>query len=232
MPQPRTGKIVVVGLPLPPDVALTAIRDIEYGTERYWALLRARASCSPNISFCPASADRSDVVCPAVGWRCFSPSRSRGRGGAGRCHGRHGLRGLRRACRRCRPEKLGELVRSFNHMATDLETSRSSAGNVHRSSFPRQYRASKSGGANWRPFWKPFPAAWPRSTAICGSAGQSRVLRDAGSSRRAVALKASRFNLCFRRNPPTKLDAVMRRSHACARHPPKLKRTAPRAPCI
>ncbi len=37
----QNGVVVVVGLPLPPDVGM-AVRDISRGTERYWTLFRAR----------------------------------------------------------------------------------------------------------------------------------------------------------------------------------------------
>src|SRR6185437_9047192 len=119
----RNGDVVVVGLPLPANVG-NAIHDIESGTERYWALLRARRRVRRTyllvlllltgltlfVSSWLALFLSKQVTRPVEALADAMDAMASGDYGSGVAVAVYG--------------ELGELMRSFNHMATDLENSR------------------------------------------------------------------------------------------------------------
>ncbi|MHB8301258.1 MAG: sensor histidine kinase [Acidobacteriaceae bacterium] len=117
------GSIVVVGLPLPQDVA-TAIRDIESGTEHYWALLRARRRVRQTyllvlLLLTGLTLFVSSWLALFLSKQVTRPVEALADAMDAMASGDYGSRVDLSAA-----GELGELVRSFNHMATDLQTSR------------------------------------------------------------------------------------------------------------
>lgn len=118
------GSIIVVGLPLPPQVT-GAIDRIESGANRYWILLRARRRVRQTyflvlllltgltlfVSSWLALFFSKQVTRPVEALADAMDEMASGDYGARVDIAASG--------------ELNELVRSFNHMATDLETSRS-----------------------------------------------------------------------------------------------------------
>ncbi len=120
----RQGLVVVVGLPLPPDVA-SAMREIENGTERYWALLRTRRHVRQTYFFVlllltGLTLFVSSWLALFLSKQVTRPVEALADAMDAMASGDYGARVDIAAGR-----ELGELVRSFNHMATDLQTSRS-----------------------------------------------------------------------------------------------------------
>ncbi len=120
----RTGLVVVVGLPLPPDAA-TAMRDIESGSQHYWALLRARRRVRQTyflvlLLLTGLTLFVSSWLALFLSKQVTRPVEALADAMDAMASGDYGSRVDIAA-----GGELGELVRSFNHMATDLETSRS-----------------------------------------------------------------------------------------------------------
>ncbi|MGC1781578.1 MAG: ATP-binding protein [Acidobacteriaceae bacterium] len=118
------GLIVVVGLPLPPDVA-PAIQQIESGAQRYWALLRARRRVRQTyflllLLLTGLTLFVSSWLALFLSKQITRPVEALADAMDGMASGDYSSRVDIAA-----GGELGELVRSFNHMATDLETSRS-----------------------------------------------------------------------------------------------------------
>lgn len=120
----RNGTIVVVGLPLPPDVG-SAIQQIEISTQRYWALLRARRRVRTAyflvlLLLTGLTLFVSSWLALFLSKQVTRPVEALADAMDAMATGNYGSRVDVAA-----GGELGELVRSFNHMATDLETSRS-----------------------------------------------------------------------------------------------------------
>jgi two-component system, NtrC family, nitrogen regulation sensor histidine kinase NtrY len=120
----RNGLIVVVGLPLPPDVG-PAIQQIESSTQRYWALLRARRRVRTAyflvlLLLTGLTLFVSSWLALFLSKQVTRPVEALADAMDAMASGDYGSRVDVAA-----GGELGELVRSFNHMATDLETSRS-----------------------------------------------------------------------------------------------------------
>ena len=120
----RQGSIVVVGLPLPPDVA-SAMREIENGTRRYWALLRARRYVRQTYFFVLLLL--TGLTLFVSSWLALFLSKQVTRPVEALADAMDAMASGDYTARVdiAAGRELGELVRSFNHMATDLETSRS-----------------------------------------------------------------------------------------------------------
>ncbi len=119
----QNGLIVVVGLPLPPDVGST-IRDIETGTEHYWALLGARRRVRQTyllvlLLLTGLTMFVSSWLALFLSKQVTRPVEALADAMDAMASGDYGSRVDVSAA-----GELGELVRSFNHMATDLENSR------------------------------------------------------------------------------------------------------------
>lgn len=117
------GLIVVVGLPLPDDVG-PSIRDIESGTEHYWALLRARRRVRQTyllvlLLLTGLTLFVSSWLALFLSKQVTRPVEALADAMDGMASGDYGSRVDLSAA-----GELGELVRSFNHMATDLQSSR------------------------------------------------------------------------------------------------------------
>ncbi len=117
------GMIVVVGLPLPPDIAL-AVRDIESGAQRYWALLGARRRVRQTyllvvLLLTGLTLFISSWLALFLSKQVTQPVEALADAMDAMASGNYGSRVDIAAA-----GELGELVRSFNHMATDLENSR------------------------------------------------------------------------------------------------------------
>ena len=117
------GLIVVVGLPLPRDVG-PAIRDIESGTDHYWALLRARRRVRQTyllvlLLLTGLTLFVSSWLALFLSKQVTRPVEALADAMDGMASGDYGSRVDLSAS-----GELGELVRSFNHMATDLQSSR------------------------------------------------------------------------------------------------------------
>lgn len=118
------GLVVVVGLPVPPDVA-PAIQQIESGSQRYWALLRARRRVRQTyflllLLLTVLTLFVSSWLALFLSKQVTRPVEALADAMDALASGNYGSRVDLTAA-----GELGELVRSFNHMATDLETSRS-----------------------------------------------------------------------------------------------------------
>ena len=118
------GLIVVVGLPLPPDIGL-AIRDIQSGAQRYWALLGARRRVRQTyllvlLLLTGLTLFISSWLALFISKQVTQPVEALADAMDSMASGNYGSRVDIAAA-----GELGELVRSFNHMATDLENSRS-----------------------------------------------------------------------------------------------------------
>jgi two-component system nitrogen regulation sensor histidine kinase NtrY len=120
----RSGLVVVVGVPLPPDSA-SAMRDIETGSQHYWALLRARRRVRQTyflvlLLLTGLTLFVSSWLALFLSKQVTRPVEALADAMDAMASGDYGSRVDLAAA-----GELGELVRSFNHMATDLETSRS-----------------------------------------------------------------------------------------------------------
>lgn len=120
----HAGAIVVVGLPLPPQVG-SAMRDIETGTRRYWTLLQARRRVRQTyflvlLLLTGLTLFVSSWLALFFSKQVTRPVEALADAMDGMASGDYGARVDVAA-----GGELGELVRSFNHMATDLQTSRS-----------------------------------------------------------------------------------------------------------
>jgi two-component system nitrogen regulation sensor histidine kinase NtrY len=120
----RAGLVVAVGLPLPPDAG-SAIRDIENGSQHYWALLRARRRVRQTyflvlLLLTGLTLFVSSWLALFLSKQVTRPVEALADAMDAMASGDYGSRVDIAA-----GGELGELVRSFNHMATDLETSRS-----------------------------------------------------------------------------------------------------------
>lgn len=119
-----SGTVVVVGLPLPPDAG-NAIEDIQSGTHRYWALLRARRRVRQTyflvlLLLTGLTLFVSSWLALFLSKQVTRPVEALADAMDAMASGNYGTR-----VEIGTGGELGELVRSFNHMATDLETSRS-----------------------------------------------------------------------------------------------------------
>ncbi|HEX4020464.1 MAG TPA: ATP-binding protein [Acidobacteriaceae bacterium] len=119
----ENGAVVVVGLPLPPDVG-NAIRSIRTGTQTYWALFQARRRI--RTTYLLVLMLLSVLTFFISSWLALFLSKQVTRpvevladSMDAIASGDYGHRADIAAA-----GELGELVRSFNHMASDLETSR------------------------------------------------------------------------------------------------------------
>jgi nitrogen fixation/metabolism regulation signal transduction histidine kinase len=117
------GWIVVVGLPLPPDIA-AAMRNVESGTRHYWALLRARRRIRQTyllvlLLLTGLTLFVSSWLALFLSKQVTRPVEALADAMDAMASGNYGSRVDLSAA-----GELGELVRSFNHMATDLQTSR------------------------------------------------------------------------------------------------------------
>ena len=121
--QSQNGVIAVVGVPLPPDVGV-AVHDIESGTERYWALLRARRRVRQTyllvlLLLTGLTLFVSSWLALFLSKQITRPVEALADAMDAMASGDYGSRVDIAAS-----GELGELMRSFNHMATDLENSR------------------------------------------------------------------------------------------------------------
>jgi nitrogen fixation/metabolism regulation signal transduction histidine kinase len=119
----QNGVIVVVGLPLPPDVGI-AVHDIASGTERYWTLLRARRRVRQTyllvlLLLTGLTLFVSTWLALFLSKQVTRPVEALADAMDAMASGDYGSRVDVAAS-----GELGELMRSFNHMATDLENSR------------------------------------------------------------------------------------------------------------
>lgn len=119
----QNGMVIVVGLPLPPDVGL-AVRDIESGTQRYWTFLRARRRVRQTyllvlLLLTGLTLFVSSWLALFLSKQITQPVEALADAMDAMASGNYGSRVDVAAS-----GELGELMRSFNHMATDLETSR------------------------------------------------------------------------------------------------------------
>ncbi|MGB6111053.1 MAG: HAMP domain-containing protein, partial [Acidobacteriaceae bacterium] len=119
----QNGVVVVVGLPLPPDVAM-AVRDIASGTERYWTLFRARRRVRQTyllvlLLLTGLTLFVSSWLALFLSKQITRPVEALADAMDAMASGDYGSRVDVAAS-----GELGELMRSFNHMATDLENSR------------------------------------------------------------------------------------------------------------
>ena len=119
----QNGMVIVVGLPLPPDVGV-AVHDIESGTERYWALLRARRRVRQTyllvlLLLTGLTLFVSSWLALFLSKQITRPVEALADAMDAMASGDYGSRVDVAAS-----GELGELMRSFNHMATDLENSR------------------------------------------------------------------------------------------------------------
>lgn len=119
----RNGDVVVVGLPLPANVG-NAIHDIESGTERYWALLRARRRVRRTyllvlLLLTGLTLFVSSWLALFLSKQVTRPVEALADAMDAMASGDYGSR-----VDVAVSGELGELMRSFNHMATDLENSR------------------------------------------------------------------------------------------------------------
>jgi len=71
--------------------------------------------------------------------------------------------------------EMADLVRSFNHMAADLDTSRKLAESAQAQLTAAAQ--SRNGGASLKPLWRPSPAAWSLSTAPISCCSRTALLR-------------------------------------------------------
>lgn len=120
----RNGAVVVVGVPLPSNV-VPSMRDIASGTERYWALLRARRRVRQTyflvlLLLTGLTLFVSSWLALFVSKQVTRPVEALADAMDAMATGNYGARVDVAA-----GGELAELVASFNHMATDLETSRS-----------------------------------------------------------------------------------------------------------
>jgi two-component system nitrogen regulation sensor histidine kinase NtrY len=118
------GVVVVVGLPLPPNAGL-AILEIQNGTRRYWALQGARRRVRQTyflvlLMLTGLTLFISSWLALFFSKQVTRPVEALADAMDAMASGDYGARVDVAA-----GGELGELVRSFNHMATDLETSRS-----------------------------------------------------------------------------------------------------------
>ena len=119
----QRGLVVVVGLPLPNDIAV-AMHEIETGTEHYWALLRARRRVRQTyllvlLLLTGLTLFVSSWLALFLSKQITRPVEALADAMDAMASGDYGSRVDLSAA-----GELGELVRSFNHMATDLQTSR------------------------------------------------------------------------------------------------------------
>lgn len=117
------GWIVVVGLPLPPDLP-SGMREIENSTEHYWALLGARRRVRQTyllvlLLLTGLTLFISSWLALFLSKQITRPVEALADAMDAMASGDYGSRVDFSAA-----GELGELVRSFNHMATDLQTSR------------------------------------------------------------------------------------------------------------
>ena len=117
------GLIVVVGVPLPPD-GEQAIRNIQTGTDRYWALFRARRGVRQTyflvlLLLTGLTLFVSSWLALFLSKQITRPVEALADAMDAIASGNYDYRVDVSAA-----GELGELVRSFNQMATDLETSR------------------------------------------------------------------------------------------------------------
>ena len=110
-------------------------------------------------------------------------------------------------------EELGELVRSFNHMAADLEGSRQRGRDLQPPALRQPTPRWKHAAANWRPCSRPSPTALPRWTPIAASCWPTaRSLRcSTPAARPPSSAPPSKKS-----SPPKRwrqLDHLLRRSH-------------------
>ena len=207
----QNGDIIVVGLPLPPDVG-SAIHDIESGTQRYWALLRARRRVRQTyllvlLLLTGFTLFVSSWLALFLSKQVTRPVEALADAMDAMASGDYSSRVDIAAS-----GELGELMRSFNHMATDLENSRTQLESS-------TYKLSEANAAidERRRELETVLETIPSGVATLDNdlqnpAGQSRLLRNARSHGRTCRLKASRFNRCFRRSLRLKLARVLRRS--------------------
>ncbi len=119
----QNGVVIVVGLPLPPDVGI-AVHNIETGTDRYWALLRARRRVRQTyllvlLLLTGLTLFVSSWLALFLSKQITRPVEALADAMDAMASGDYGSRVDIAAS-----GELGELMRSFNHMATDLENSR------------------------------------------------------------------------------------------------------------
>ncbi|MHB1960183.1 MAG: sensor histidine kinase [Acidobacteriaceae bacterium] len=119
----QNGMVIVVGLPLPPDVGV-AVHDIESGTDRYWALLRARRRVRQTyllvlLLLTGLTLFVSSWLALFLSKQITRPVEALADAMDAMASGDYGSRVDIAAS-----GELGELMRSFNRMATDLENSR------------------------------------------------------------------------------------------------------------
>lgn len=119
----QNGMVIVVGLPLPPDVGV-AVRDIASGAQRYWTLLRARRRVRQTyvlvlLLLTGLTLFVSSWLALFLSKQVTQPVEALADAMDAMASGDYGSRVDIAAS-----GELGELMRSFNHMATDLENSR------------------------------------------------------------------------------------------------------------
>lgn len=119
----QNGVVIVVGLPLPPDVGI-AVHNIESSTDRYWALLRARRRVRQTyllvlLLLTGLTLFVSSWLALFLSKQITRPVEALADAMDAMASGDYGSRVDIAAS-----GELGELMRSFNHMATDLENSR------------------------------------------------------------------------------------------------------------
>jgi nitrogen fixation/metabolism regulation signal transduction histidine kinase len=118
------GSVVVVGLPLPPQVA-GAMDRIETGTYRYWMLLRARRRVRQTYFLVLLLLTGLTLFVSSWLALFFSKQVTRPVEALADAMDEMASGDYSARVDVAASGELNELVRSFNHMATDLETSRS-----------------------------------------------------------------------------------------------------------
>ena len=158
------GGLVVIGLPMPAGLSATA-QQIRAGANQYWTLYRERRSI--RTTYLLSLLLLTALVFFSSSWLALYLSKQVTRPVEALAdamneigEGQYGTRVTVSVT-----EELGELIRSFNHMAADLEQSRALRKAQRRKS-PRPTSRWKRGGKSSRRFLKPFPAALLRSTRI------------------------------------------------------------------
>ena len=226
----QNGVVVVVGLPLPPDVGM-AVRDIASGTERYWTLLRARRRVRQTyllvlLLLTGLTLFVSSWLALFLSKQVTRPVEALADAMDAMASGDYGSRVDIAAS-----GELGELMRSFNHMATDLENSRTQLESS-------TYKLSEANAAIDE---RRRELETVLETIPSGVATLDNDLRILQANRAfcemldplgELPIEGQPIQSLFQRNLLLKSDASCAAAAACRQPPPKSKREVRAVRCI
>ena len=202
-----------MGLPLPPDVGM-AVRDIARGTERYWTLLRARRRVRQTyllvlLLLTGLTLFVSSWLALFLSKQITPPVEALADAMDAIAYGDYGSRVDITAS-----GELGELVRSFNHMASDLENSRARP-NPPPSQFSEANAAIDARRREFETMLETIPSGVATLDNDLRILQANRAFSKSRSPWQNSRPKASSSNPSFQRNPRLEIGRSCAAAVAC-----------------